>query len=166
MSTASALLLQRRCRSQRHRLQQIAHLPLILRKHPLQHRSASPRSSRDQHLLINRGSHRNDVRLFGQSVEQWTPILNPITLHPQQADMSRRPKQSLLKVLPEAVVDRKRYNQRCYSRRDTGNRDASDLADESLASFCAKITGGDEEFKAHGEKATSSQPSAFRHSGL
>ena len=70
--------------------------------------------------------------------------------------MRRRPEQSLLKVLPEAVVDRKRYNQRRHSRRHPGNRDASDHADESLASFRAKVAGSDEEFKAHGEKAISS----------
>src|SRR5882762_950200 len=76
--------------------------------------------------------------------------------------MSPGPEQSLLQVLPKAIVDRERNNQRSYTGRDTSNRNAGNDADKSLASFRSEIAGCDEEFEAHGKKlsALSCQHSA------
>ena len=57
-------LVECRGRSERHRVQQIADLPLILRQHPFQHGPARPRTARNQDLLINRRSGSDDVGLL------------------------------------------------------------------------------------------------------
>ncbi len=142
-------LFQRRCRSRRYRLQQIADLSLILRQHSFQHRPACPRPARNQHLLVNRRSCRHHMRLLRQFFEQRTPIAHPVALYPQQADVRRRTQQPRLQILPKSVIDGQRDNQRSHSRRHAQDRDAGDDANKRLPPFGAQISSRNEKFEAH-----------------
>ena len=86
-SWAARSILKRICRSNPHRVQQIAHLTLVGRDHPFQHRTPSTRPARDQHLLIDRRSGGDHVWLVAEALKHRGPVLNPVALHAQQAHM-------------------------------------------------------------------------------
>jgi hypothetical protein len=67
----------------------------------------------------------------------------------------------LLQILPEAVIDGQRHDQRSDARCDTDNGNAGDDPDKGLPPFGAQVASRDEEFKAHGKlSAVSYQLSA------
>ena len=59
-------------------------------------------------------------------------------------------KKPVLQVLAKSVGDGHRDYERSDAGCDAGNRDASDDADEGLASFGSEIPRRDEKFEAHG----------------
>ena len=63
--------------------------------------------------------------------------------------MRSRTQQPILQVLAKSIVDGEGHDQRSDSGRDSGDRNASDHANDGLASFSAEIAGRDEEFEAH-----------------
>src|SRR5208282_1526484 len=89
------------------------------------------------------------MRLLRQLLKQRTPIANPVAFHSQQTDVRGRTQQPRLQILPEAVVDGQRDDQRSHPRRHSQDGDPSDDADERLAALGAKITSCDEKFEAH-----------------
>jgi hypothetical protein len=91
------------------------------------------------------------MRLLRQLPKQRTPLLNPIALHAQQTDVRRRPQKALLQVLPEPIVNRERHDQRSHPRRNPGDRNPRDYANDGLPPFRSQISGSNEEFKAHEE---------------
>ena len=91
------------------------------------------------------------MRLFGEAIEQWRPILDAVVGYPQQADVRGRSNEALLQILAKAVVDGERDDERSHARGYSDDRDAGDDADESLAAFGAQVAGRDEEFEAHEE---------------
>ena len=147
-------------RSFLHRIQQVSDLPLIARDHSLEHRTARPRSARDQDLLENRGSGGDHMRLFGEPIHQRRPVLDAVVGNALQADVGSGAQQALLQVLAKAIGDRHRDYERGHARGNANDGNAGDDADEGLPSFGAQVAGRDEEFEAH-EEAISRQLSAF-----
>ena len=147
--------IQRSRRSQHNRVQQIADLALILRKHPFEHGSACSRSARNQYLLVNRRSRRHDMRLRRQLFEQRTPIVDAVAFDAQQTDVRCRAEQPRLQVLAESVIDGQRDDERSDARSYSQHGNSGDDADKRLAAFGAQITGCDEEFEAHQRRSLS-----------
>src|SRR5579863_7999898 len=77
------------------------------------------------------------------------PIRDPGVFYSHQADMRLRAEQTLLQVLAKSIVDGQRDNERCYAGCHADDGDSGDHADDGLSAFCAKITGGYEEFEGH-----------------
>src|SRR3977135_1576096 len=63
--------------------------------------------------------------------------------------MRRRTQQPVLQVLTESIVDGKGNDERSDPGCNSGDRDAGDNADDSLAAFGAEVASRDEEFEAH-----------------
>ena len=77
------------------------------------------------------------MRLVTQAIEQRGPVLDAVTLHAQQTDVRGRAEQTLLQVLAEAVIDRKRNDQRGYASGHSEDGDRGDHANERLPALGA-----------------------------
>ena len=63
---------------------------------PFSTRPARTWPARDQHLLIDRRSGRDHVRLLGEPLDQRRPVPDAVALHAQQVDVRSRAEQALL----------------------------------------------------------------------
>ena len=76
------VLLQRVHRAYPDGIQQVADFSLVGGNQSFQYSSTRTRSSRNQHLLIDRRRGRDYVRLLGQPIHERTPVLDAVALDP------------------------------------------------------------------------------------
>ena len=142
-------------------VEQVADPALIRWNHALEDGAAGAGAAGNQHLLKDRGSGRDHMRLFGKALQQRRPILDAVVGYAQEAYVRSGSDEALLQVLAKAVVDGQRDDERSHARGYSDDRNAGDDADERLAALGAQVAGRDEEFKAHAEhSAVSSELSA------